>query len=1288
MFDAKRLLKRLFKYLAYLGAAVVILLAVGVGLFRLMLPKLPAYQEEIKLWANSAIGMQVEFSGMNARWRLSGPELTFYDAQLATDGRAGVLHAEEVSVGVELLRLLLDLELVADRVLIRDAEVEIRQQEDGSWQVQGMPLAELQLAPTADGDGGGALIVIGEDIALDVRLVHRPQPVTLGIDSIRFRRNDREQDIDASLVLPEAFGGGLEVAASQRLDDEAPAGPWRLFVEGDGLDAAALSGLWPDAPQLASGMADVELWVELQNGGARSATANFVLTDVAAKASGETATATPDAPFSAQGRMEFSRGGEGWLLAADEFVMTTVNGQWPESSLTLRATRDGSGELERVQGRATYFDFAILRHAAALIPADYRATLGELALTGVVRDVDVTVVDPASADRRFNGTARLERVGLAPWRGLPGLRGFSGSLRADQSGGRLEINAADMQFSLPAWFAEPFVVEQAAGTVIWRHGGAGTTILSDSVRLRTPDIDSQSSLQVTLPADGGSPVLDLQSRWNAASIAVVERYLPVHVMKPALYRWLGDALVTGEITGATTRISGPLRAFPFDDGEGSFRTEAHVENAALRYAGSWPQVEDIDVDLVIDNTRLYSVNNSAVSAGNRVVDARVEIPDLRSPLVLIDAQATGTLDSIHRFARQSPIDSLFGGHLDRVDAEGGASFRLQLSYPILDREDYAFSTALQSDNGTIRIEGLPAPITDLRGEVTITRDTLHSDALTGRFLGSPITIDLARAGDAMPGRSVIARTRGSMTAAGLVADLGLPLENRLHGGTTFAATVSFPQPGMEDPAPLSIIVESDLHGLAVDLPEPLGKPADTVRLLSLELAFPGAGRIAASGKLSDAAQWRLGFEHLETGWDLDRGVVALGGAVPGEPESRGLHIEGRTPRLDVDEWLALAAEGTGEAGIGERIRSIDLVVGDLSVIGQQFSGHRINLDRSAFDWVVQLDGAEVVGSIRLPYDFAGGRSIELDMQKLTLPGGDDAAVRHRLADPRSLPPIVVQADEFSLGNRHLGSLAADFERTGAGLVAETIETSNETFGIIGSARWVVDESDRTGQRTFVSGRLTSSDVLQTLQQLDYQPGIEGEAMGVQFDVSWSGGPRQDFLGSIEGNVAVRFGTGQLNEIEPGAGRVFGLMSIVALPRRLSLDFSDVFDRGFGFDEITGNFRLENGQAYTCDLSLKGPAADVGIVGRTGLIDKVYDQAAVVSANVGNTLPVVGAVVAGPQVAAALLIFSQIFKKPLQEMGQVYYGIEGTWEDPAVNVIDPSAFAKVSDLAGCIQSTDS
>jgi uncharacterized protein (TIGR02099 family) len=1287
----KRFLRKLLKYTAYLGAAVVILLAVAVGLFRLLLPRLPEHQEQIKDWANAAVGLEVEFANMDARWRLSGPELTFYDAELATaDGGSTLLHADEVSVGVGLLRLLLDLELVADRISIRDAELDVLQQPDGSWQVQGLSLDEFMRSRMVSGNDTGSLVVIGEDIDVQLELASRAGPLSVGIETLQFRRDAREQGIDASLVLPRALGTHLEVSASQRLTESVAAGPWRFFVEGRSLAMAGWSRLWPGrAPELASGMADIDLWLELEKGGLRSATANFLLEDAAVRQTADGGPGAATAAFSAEGRAEYLRDGDGWLVAADELVMTTMGNSWPQSSLSLQVRTGASGGVERINGRATYLNFDDLRHLQAFVPQPYRATLGDLALSGVARDLDVTIIEPASASRRFNGSAAMERAGVAAYRGWPGLRGFSGSLRADQSGGRLEIDAANLQFNQPEWFPEPVAIERAAGTVIWRHGDAGTTILSDSVRVRNADFDSMSSLQVTLPPDGESPLVDLHCRWSAGNVAVIERYLPVNVVTPALYRWLGDALVAGRVTQATTRLSGPLQAFPFDGGEGTFLTEAHVENAVLRYAGSWPAVDNITLDLIIDGTRLYSDENTATSLGNSVVDAQVEIPDLRSPVLRIDATATGTLDSILAFAQRSPIESLFGGQLDRVDVAGSASFDLLLTYPIRERQNYAFTTVIRSDNGTLQVDGMPAPVTDLRGAVTITRDAVSSEALVGRFLGAPMTIELARADEEMPTASVIARAQGSIAADNLIDGFNAPLGELLDGSTTFDATIRFPRPGLENPVPLQLAIESDLQGMALELPAPLGKPEGTVRPLSLDIAFPARGRIEMSGSLSDAVRWTTDFTRSDAGWDFDRGVVALGGARPDEPATRGLHVEGETPVLNFDDWLDLADAGSTGPGFGERIRSVDLVVDDLSVIGQRLSRHRVVVDRSAFDWVVQLDGEQIVGSITVPYDFDAGRPLELDMRKLTLPGGDgDRGAVEQRADPRTLPPLSVRADDFSLGNRHFGSLDAEFRRTNRGLETDSMETGSATFDIVGSAGWIIDEADSSGQRTFVNARLTSSNVQQTLEQLDYQPGIESEEMEVGFDVSWSGGPKQDFLDTLDGNVGVRLGAGQLNEVEPGAGRVFGLMSIVALPRRLSLDFSDVFERGFGFDEITGNFRLDDGQAYTCDLSLKGPAADVGIVGRTGLTNKVYEQAAVVSANVGNTLPVVGAVVAGPQVAAALLIFSQIFKKPLQEMGQIYYGIEGTWEDPAVDVVDASEFAAASEVAGCLENAGS
>ena len=140
----RNLLRRLLKFVAYAAGGLVILLAIAVGLFRLFLPKLPEYQDNIKGWASDAIGMTVEFSGMDARWGLSGPEVEFYDAELlATGTMKRLLAADEVSVGVGLVRLLVDRKFVVDHVAVRDTSIEVRQLENGEWWVQGGPIDQL-----------------------------------------------------------------------------------------------------------------------------------------------------------------------------------------------------------------------------------------------------------------------------------------------------------------------------------------------------------------------------------------------------------------------------------------------------------------------------------------------------------------------------------------------------------------------------------------------------------------------------------------------------------------------------------------------------------------------------------------------------------------------------------------------------------------------------------------------------------------------------------------------------------------------------------------------------------------------------------------------------------------------------------------------------------------------------------------------------------------------------------------------------------------------------------------
>ena len=1279
----KQLLIKILKSLAYVIAALVILLAVAVGIFRLLLPRLPEYQDEIKAWANAAIGMQVEFADMNARWRLSGPELTFRDAELTAYGaETSLLSAGEVSVGVSLIRLLNDRVLVIDRIYVRDTKLTVQLSESDGWLLQGLPINDVIGSREVATNQTGNVEIVAEDIVIDYLLPDSSKVLSFELDSLQIERDASRLLVDATLDLPESLGGRLNLEASQRTD-EAEQGIWQIYIQGKGLSIPGWAAIdVQKLPQFQSGSLDLSASLQISGDGIDQATADFTISDLqGVEPSGST-------EVDLQGRLEYSKDASGWLLAASNFVANTIDGVWPRSTLSIEVTDGFDGGIRGLSATASYLRLADWQYFAEWLPGDLREKLAEFDPSGELRDLQIDLDALQSDQPVFAVTTVFDRVGVAATQSFPGLRNLTGLIRTDNHGGRLEIESSRLIVDFASQLDEEISFDDVMGTVIWRQNADGIIILSDSVRIRNADMDSQSSLQINLPTGAESAIVDIRSSWSINDLSAVKRYLPAKLIKPTLYRWLSEALVAGNAPRGTMRLSGPLDKFPFDNGEGVFRIESRFEDTTLRYSDLWPDATNMSLDVVVDGMHLYSHRNSSNNEGNSIVDAKIEIPDLRKPVLSIDAFATGSLESIREFSQNSPISKLFGGHLARISVEGDASFSLQLTYPIMDRENFDFTTRIQINGGTLSFEGFQPKLTELNGIVNVSRDSVSSETLFGRFLGEQVNIELHSASDKSAPYSVIAEATGRLTDAGLIEELAPPLEKIIQGASEYTASIRFPRSGLENPAPFQIVIESRLEGMAINLPVPLQKAADATMPLSFSLEFPEEGHISAVGSLSDKLNWSLSFRKSnDSGWDFDRGALAIGGDYPEFPEVRGLQITGATDYVSLDDWLSLGRRGSGNLGVADRIRSINIAVGNLYVIGQDLKNHRIGLQRSAQDWLVSVSGKQVSGTVSVPYDFTSGRPLVVNMENMILPGADEAFAATRdedkTSDPRDIPPLSITAKNFALGERFFGELRAEFLSTERGLESSELTTSDATFSTGGGAGWVIDPLDETGQRTYLNAKLISRNIEKTMARLNYQPGITGEDLEIDLDLSWSGGPSEDFLASIDGEVRLRFGAGTLADVEPGAGRVFGLMSVVALPRRMSLDFSDVFDKGFAFDTITGTFKIEKGQAYTCNLSLEGPAADVGIVGRAGLATRDYEQTAIVSANVGNTLPIVAAVVAGPQVAAALLIFSQIFKKPLQEVGQIYYGIDGSWDEPEIEVATVVRFAANSGAAGCL-----
>jgi uncharacterized protein YhdP len=449
------------------------------------------------------------------------------------------------------------------------------------------------------------------------------------------------------------------------------------------------------------------------------------------------------------------------------------------------------------------------------------------------------------------------------------------------------------------------------------------------------------------------------------------------------------------------------------------------------------------------------------------------------------------------------------------------------------------------------------------------------------------------------------------------------------------------------------------------LPVPLAKEALGAVPLELDIAFPEDDVLEVGGKLRGKITWAMRLNSVQESWEIERGAVHAGSAAALLPIEPGIELSGHLDTLRFDDWLALQ-DGAEESTWMERYREAVFEIDRLSLFGRVFSDVAVDSRRVGDDWQIDLDSPNIAGRINVPMIATEGRSIIMDMDRVWLL--EDDPVESADTDPRDIEPAEITIRDFVLSDMHFGSLYTNLQTVPFGVIADPIKMEAEPFRITGNATWLVHPNDDSIQQSQMRLELEGNDIKETLSRLGYDPVIEGKVAIVSADLTWPGAPSDDFLFHAEGTLNVKMEEGALLAVEPGGGRLLGVLSVAALPRRLSLDFRDVFDEGLSFNVMKGDFIIEGGNAYTCNLGVEGSVADLGVVGRAGFEAEDYDQLAVIRPHVSNVFALGGAVVGGPAVGAAILLFSEIFRKPLSSLGESYYHVTGSWDDPVMERI--------------------
>lgn len=875
--------------------------------------------------------------------------------------------------------------------------------------------------------------------------------------------------------------------------------------------------------------------------------------------------------------------------------------------------------------------------------------------------------------------AVIEDLAFAPTQNLPGAEGLDVSLQWWGDQGRIGLQSLGGRLNWPQWFSETLDLDTLRGFVDIRRAQGSVQLAVDELFVANADLAfaGRGALEW-----GEFPNLDLSLQFLRADAANIHRYWPRHFIPPRTRSWLVNGVRSARLAEGGMVFRGNPREFPFRDQEGIFDLYLKLLDAELNYREGWPEATDLAGTLRFLNDDLI-----ATGVTGRILDVNVTAGEIRvdgmngDPVLSLSAVALGGIEDFRAYLRTTGLEQRL--RLDGITAEpsGPAQLDLQLAIPLHTRNPPAPKVEGRLDLMDVRVDELPVvgPIEMLRGSLRFASDgSLRGEAWTAMLRGQDLTLSVYRSREQEPLRVT---AEGLQSLGGWLSDYP-EVARRARGEALWRAEII--GRSMEQ---MDLVLTSDLDGLRLDLPTPLGKTAATRKPLEIQwpLARPSGRDAPGMIRIGDGfrADLRLAPGQAKDPGRVQSAAIAIGAPDLEDfrlPRDGGVDFRLQLPRLDVDAWLAIredlmAQDVPLEAQAGIEWRRVDLVVGEQVYwrgrrLPQVSFHYRMGAEGPSFrasgPWIagtgVRRENPEALGDLW---------AVDLDYISLAEGFGEELRTRSspwlRQQDPQTWPKLRLRLGSLELGGWKARDLELQFAPMPEGLQIEhvSLRAPAGDLRLRGAGLWTggKDQVSRTRFRAGVSG----DDWGAGLRSMGLVQAMDGGKGAGNIHLEWPGSVIEPDLKSLSGGFDIRLESGVLSEVEPGAGRLLGLLSLDLIPRRLRLDFRDVYTEGLSFDNLDASGTLSDGELQIPGLQIRSPSAIVEVKGRTGLLAQDFDQHITVVPRLRSTLPVMGALLGGPVTGALVLVVERILGlgEQVENAAKVEYFVSGPWSEPTI-----------------------
>ncbi|WP_016832945.1 YhdP family protein, partial [Herbaspirillum lusitanum] len=759
---------------------------------------------------------------------------------------------------------------------------------------------------------------------------------------------------------------------------------------------------------------------------------------------------------------------------------------------------------------------------------------------------------------------------------------------------------------------------------------------------------------------------------------------------------------------ARARARGDLADFPFRNvkpgskNPGEFKVSGKFDKLKINYAPShtgkdgkspeWPLLEDVRGSITIDRTRLEIAADSGKTHGVAVSDVKAVIPDLLNAesSLEIDGNAAGAMPDFLRYVKDSPVAHWIGNFTEDSQSTGNAKLQLKFQLPLHHMIDAKVDGALQFLNNDVALlAGLPT-IYRTNGKLEFNEKGFNLNGLKGVFLNEPITA----AGGTQRDGTTLVKVDGAITADGLRKAYSEPvlqrLLGRLNGASRYTATIAVRQHLPE------ITIESSLQGMAVDLPAPMQKAAGESWPLKFEIiGMPSVDPLLQRDeiKLSLSSVLAARYQRQKVlgkaDWQVLSGGIGFGQAAP-QPDS-GLAIYASAKSINIDQWVSFRAamlkqadgsEGAPDPGLSAYLEP-DVIAGrtsELLLMGKKLDNVVLGASHQNKAWQVNISSDQATGYATWSESGSGrglgrvtARLATLNIQKGAgtdpadlLENNADAADNTNANSASRIPALDIVAEDFRLFGKKLGRLELNAHNVRVSVGNEwrinKLTLINPDAELRAAGNWMAFGRNNTSNLTYA---LDINDAGKLLERFGFAGVVRGGKGQLDGDVSWKGLPYSLDIPSLSGQLHMDMHSGQFLKVDPGAAKLLGVLNLQALPRRLALDFRDVFSEGFAFDNIVGTASIAQGIATTDNLKMTGVAASVLMNGSADIAKETQNLHLVVIPEVNLGTASLVALAINPVVGVGTYLAQLFLRNPLMKTLTFEYNVTGSWSDPLV-----------------------